>query len=275
MAKRLTDIEVGEATDDARKAAGFGDAAIIAVGYEPWADGAEIVFWRNGKRLGGVTLSPADALQLIMAWDTKRDVMLGRLCFFPNVDGSLVLALLRKPGGKTLTSTTLPPPDADRLTDQMVLTGGYGLGLALSVPKGGSMTPIVIELPGEPKGKGRPRFTRNGVTFTPPKTRSYEASLAWTAAAAMKGAKPLEGPLTLAVEAHMPIPASWSGKRQRMAAAGDIRPTTRPDYDNVLKALDGLNGIVWRDDAQIVDVRCTKLYSERPRLRITVEVAAP
>lgn len=132
------------------------------------------------------------------------------------------------------------------------------------------MNAITIELPGEPRGKGRPRFTRAGVTFTPAKTRSYEASLAWTAAAAMKGAKPLEGPLTLIVEAHMLIPVSWSGKRQRMAAAGDIRPTTRPDFDNIMKTLDGLNGIVWRDDAQVVDVRCVKLYSERPRLCIIV-----
>jgi Holliday junction resolvase RusA-like endonuclease len=130
--------------------------------------------------------------------------------------------------------------------------------------------PIVIELLGEPKGKGRPRFTRSGIAYTPVKTRSYEASLAWTAAAAMKGAKPLEGPLALTVEAYVPIPSSWSGKRQRMAAAGDIRPTTRPDADNIMKTLDGLNGIVWRDDAQIVDVRCVKAYSERPRLVVTV-----
>lgn len=135
------------------------------------------------------------------------------------------------------------------------------------------MTTITIELPGEPKGKGRPRFTRAGIAYTPSKTRSYEASLAWTAAAAMKGAKPLEGPLTLTVEAHMPIPASWSGKRQRMAAAGDIRPTTRPDYDNILKALDALNRIVWRDDAQVVDMRCVKRYAERPLLRITIASA--
>jgi Holliday junction resolvase RusA-like endonuclease len=138
------------------------------------------------------------------------------------------------------------------------------------------MTPagtITIELAGEPRGKGRPRFTRGGIAYTPSATRSYEASLAWTAAAAMKGAKPLEGPLTLTVEAHMPIPSSWSGKRQRMAAAGEIRPTTRPDADNLLKTVDGLNGIVWRDDAQVVDVSIAKLYSERPRLVITVAPA--
>lgn len=132
------------------------------------------------------------------------------------------------------------------------------------------MTPITIELLGEPKGKGRPRHTRSGVTYTPLGTRSYEAQLAWAAQVAMRGRKPLTGPLRLSVTAFIPIPRSWSGKRQRMAAAGEIRPTSRPDYDNILKTMDALNGIVWRDDAQIIDARCVKLYDERPRLKITV-----
>ena len=134
---------------------------------------------------------------------------------------------------------------------------------------------ITIEMPGEPGGKGRPRFTRAGIAYTPSKTRSYEASLAWTAAAAMKGAPPMEGPLVLTVEACMPIPTSWSGKRQRMAAAGEIRPTTRPDVDNIMKCCDSLNKIVWRDDAQVVDIRCVKRYAERPLLRITIASAEP
>lgn len=129
----------------------------------------------------------------------------------------------------------------------------------------------LIELPGPPKGKGRPRFTRKGIAFTPADTRSYETALAWAGKEAMRGAKPIESPLTVVVVAHMPIPMSWSQKRQRMALAGETRPTSKPDTDNLLKTLDALNGIVWRDDAQIVDVRCVKIYSERPRLVVTVE----
>jgi Holliday junction resolvase RusA-like endonuclease len=132
---------------------------------------------------------------------------------------------------------------------------------------------IRIELVGEPRGKGRPRFTRAGMAYTPAKTRSYEAALQLAAQDAMAGRPPLEGPLTLIVEAHMPIPASWSGKQQKLAAAGQRRPTGRPDFDNLLKPLDALNKVVWSDDAQVVDVRCVKLYSERPRLIVTVEHA--
>jgi Holliday junction resolvase RusA-like endonuclease len=131
-------------------------------------------------------------------------------------------------------------------------------------------SPIIIELPGEPKGKGRPRHTRAGVTYTPAATRSYEASLAWTAAAAMKGRRPLEGPLRLAVEAFMPIPASWSAKKKCAALAGTISPTTRPDCDNLMKVIDGLNHVCWVDDAQIIDARITKRYDERPRMVITI-----
>lgn len=133
---------------------------------------------------------------------------------------------------------------------------------------------IRIELAGEPRGKGRPRFTRAGIAYTPEKTRSYEAALRLAAQDAMAGRAPFTGPLRLTVEAFMPIPASWSGKQQRLAASGQRRPTGRPDFDNLLKPLDALNKVVWADDAQVVDVRCVKLYSARPRLVVTIEHAA-
>jgi Holliday junction resolvase RusA-like endonuclease len=132
------------------------------------------------------------------------------------------------------------------------------------------VTGIVITLAGEPQGKGRARVTRSGVAYTPAKTRSYETALRWAAQVAMKGRKPFTGPLSLTIEAFMPIPRSWSKKRQQMADAGSLRPTGRPDLDNILKATDALNAIAWVDDSQVVDVHCTKLYSDIPRLVVTV-----
>ena len=35
---------------------------------------------------------------------------------------------------------------------------------------------VEIEVSGQPQGKGRPRFTRNGRAYTPDKTREYEAT---------------------------------------------------------------------------------------------------
>ena len=57
--------------------------------------------------------------------------------------------------------------------------------------------------------------------------------------------------------------------------AGLIRPTKRPDVDNVLKIVcDALNKIVYDDDACIVDAQVRKYYSANPRVEISIEEAA-
>jgi Holliday junction resolvase RusA-like endonuclease len=130
---------------------------------------------------------------------------------------------------------------------------------------------LIIELLGEPRGKGRPRFVRRtGHAYTPQRTASYEAMLRHEAALAMAGRAPLEGPLLVQVAAHFEIPASWSAKKRAAALAGEIRPTKRPDWENVAKMLDAFNAVVWRDDAQVVSGLIEKFYSDRPRLHIEV-----
>lgn len=128
---------------------------------------------------------------------------------------------------------------------------------------------IVVE--GAPIGKGRPRFVRrSGVAFTPAKTANYEAILAAAGAEAMRGKPPLDGPLQVHITAFMPMAVSWSRKKIAAAIDGSYRPG-RPDMDNILKiAADGLNQIVWRDDAQIAEARVSKLYDIHPRLEIEV-----
>ena len=67
------------------------------------------------------------------------------------------------------------------------------------------------------------------------------------------------------------IPASWSNKKRLAAAAGQVRATKKPDADNVLKGLkDGCNGIVWRDDAQVVSIILKKSYAEIPMAKIAI-----
>jgi len=130
---------------------------------------------------------------------------------------------------------------------------------------------IIIELLGEPRGKGRPRFARRtGHAYTPQKTASYEACLRHEAALAMGDRPPLEGALCVQVSAYFGVPQSWSAKKRDAALAGEIRPAKRPDLDNVVKMLDAFNGVVWRDDAQIVSGLIEKHYSDRPRLRVGV-----
>lgn len=132
-----------------------------------------------------------------------------------------------------------------------------------------------LEIPGAPVAKGRPRIGRGfggrPQAFTPAKTVNYENLIKMCAAKQMNGAQPYDQPLRLVVTAYLPIPASWSQKKRTQSADGVVLPTSRPDVDNFLKAaLDGMNGIVYRDDSLVTDVTAGKRYSEFPRLVIEV-----
>lgn len=140
---------------------------------------------------------------------------------------------------------------------------------------------IVVSLPGEPRGKGRPRSRiargKAGQQFvavyTDAQTRAYEKALAWAGKVAMGARQPLTGPLAVAVEAVMGVPASWSRPKRDRALAGVVRPTGAPDVDNMLKVIDGLHGIVFENDSQIVEAKISKRYGENPRLHIEIREA--
>lgn len=137
------------------------------------------------------------------------------------------------------------------------------------------MTPIVVTLMGEPQAKGRARIGRlaNGrsVAFTPQKTRMYEAMLRHEAQVAMAGAAPIEGPVRLEVEARFGIPRSATKLFAALALAGEMWPLKRPDLDNTVKAaLDAFNTVVFRDDAQVVEIIARKTYSSQPCVIVTV-----
>lgn len=135
--------------------------------------------------------------------------------------------------------------------------------------------PVTIAIPGTPIGKGRPRHMRNGHTYTPERTRNAEAYVRMLAAQEMAGRAPFPGPVALTLRAIMPVPASWSKKKQAAALAGEILPTRKPDLSNVLKLVeDGLNGIVIVDDVQIVDQSVQKRYGPQPLCVVTIEPLA-
>jgi Holliday junction resolvase RusA-like endonuclease len=107
--------------------------------------------------------------------------------------------------------------------------------------------------------------------YTPAKTVAYEGMVALAGQDAMDGREPLEGPLRVELVATFRIPASWSKKKRAEAVAGTAWHISRPDGDNVLKAIgDGLNGVVWRDDAMIASSEVAKRYGVVPGVAVTV-----
>lgn len=137
---------------------------------------------------------------------------------------------------------------------------------------------IAFTVPGQPQGKGRPRIGKIGQharMFTPAKTVAYEGLIAHAAQLAMAGRPMLDGPVEVSLAIECQVPASWSQKKQRQALAGEVMPTTKPDVDNVVKAVfDGLNGVLWRDDVQVVSLRLRKRYAATPCVRVAAQAVA-
>lgn len=130
---------------------------------------------------------------------------------------------------------------------------------------------VSFTIPGRPVAWAR-AGRGNGATFTPAPQRSFAAAVRMAGGEAMAGRAPLEGAVRLIVAAHFPIAVSWSKKKQEAARQGEIRPTGKPDWDNAGKIIsDALNGIAYRDDAQIVSAVVDQFYSDRPRVDVRVE----
>jgi len=131
---------------------------------------------------------------------------------------------------------------------------------------------------GAPVPKARPRVSRSGFVYTPAKTRLYEeqlkASLTQTVFDNVDFALfPVDGAVRVDVLVELDIPKSWSKKKRAAGLAGEVVPVARPDLDNFVKtALDAANGVVFRDDSQVVSLSAIKKYSPGAALTIT---AAP
>lgn len=133
---------------------------------------------------------------------------------------------------------------------------------------------ISFTVPGEPQGKGRPRFSRkNGRTYTPDKTVLYENLIRTEYLRQCSGQRFADKePLAMHIRAYYSIPASASKKRQAAMEAGEIRPVKKPDADNIIKVVaDSLNQAAYRDDADLVKVELEKFYSWQPRIEVEIK----
>ena len=119
---------------------------------------------------------------------------------------------------------------------------------------------------GKPQGKARPRFSRRSNSiYTPKKTEMYEAQIAKAYKLAANGFTFGECPVEIWITAV--FPKAKTSKKEY--------PTIKPDIDNIQKAVfDGLNGIAYNDDKQIVTATIHKCFcmleGEEPRILVTV-----
>lgn len=130
------------------------------------------------------------------------------------------------------------------------------------------MNRIEFTINGECVPKARPRFSKFGHVYTTPKTRAYENIVKSTA---IDNRVPcVTTALRVELVIYKSIPKSFSKKKRELANEGKIYPVVKPDIDNYVKAvLDGLNGVLFVDDKQIVDFRAIKRYSDSPRVEVT------
>lgn len=132
---------------------------------------------------------------------------------------------------------------------------------------------IQFTVPGRPKGKGRPRATMaagHARVYTPADTVNYENWVRLCYRQEHPGVM-LAGPVSMVVAAYFAVPKSYSKKKAAMCASGALKPTCKPDMDNIVKAVaDALNGVAYRDDSCIVSLSVHKLYGDAERLEIVL-----
>lgn len=135
---------------------------------------------------------------------------------------------------------------------------------------------ISFHVPGEPKGKGRPRFAKIGGfvrTYTPEETANYENRVALFFRNAHPGHQPIPRgtPIRLKIVATWTPPASWPKKRMvELEAGAEIGKVSKPDADNLVKVMDALNGLAWDDDSQVWSVSACKKYGKIEGLEVEI-----
>ena len=137
------------------------------------------------------------------------------------------------------------------------------------------MNEIRFIIPGKPFGKQRPRVACMGKfskAYTPKETIAYENLVKLFYTQKANGEMfPEDAELEIVILANYEIPKAASKVKREKMLSGKIRPTKRPDIDNVAKVIyDSLNKVAYHDDAAIVESRVGKFYSDNPRVEVTI-----
>ena len=130
---------------------------------------------------------------------------------------------------------------------------------------------ISFYIDGKVQAKQRPRLGRYS-RYTPAQTKNYENWAKLCFINKYPNFKPLEKALRVNIFAYYEIPKSAGKKRKYDMLNDNIRPTIKPDIDNIAKSiLDSLNKIAYLDDKQVVDLEVKKMYAEKPCVYVVIE----
>jgi len=140
---------------------------------------------------------------------------------------------------------------------------------------GNSPRKIDITIPLAPTGQARPRFTRTGIAYKHKSQATREAQLlSYLVPFAPK--EPSSDPLSLKVDAILPIPQSWPKKKKEAAILGEVPTTKKPDLSNIIKQIeDVMQGIFFVDDKQVCQISARKRYGRHPGWEITIQYWRP
>lgn len=129
------------------------------------------------------------------------------------------------------------------------------------------MQTIRFIIPGECKGKGRPRFSRRGnyvTTYTDNDTTLYENWVKTSFLNTHQAPFDKETQIKCTLTAWFSIPSSKPKKAKALMAEQKLKPIKKPDCDNIAKIiLDGLNNIAYKDDTQITTLIVKKFYTDK------------
>lgn len=111
--------------------------------------------------------------------------------------------------------------------------------------------------------------SKSGKTFAAtytPKKQKEEAGSIMQLLAQYVPEKPMEGYINIVISAFLPIPQSKPQWWKEAASKEYIKPTGKPDVDNLAKnILDCMTKMsFWHDDNQITRLLINKVYSEKP-----------
>jgi len=136
-----------------------------------------------------------------------------------------------------------------------------------------------IEILGQPMAKQRPRASVRGGyarVYTPKETLSYEnlVRVMWQE---KYGNCRITTPIFVNIVAYFGLNKSDYTKKGKFTKEalrklnGNLKPTKKPDCDNIAKIIcDGLNSVAYGDDAQIVSLTIKKYYSTQPSVYIEI-----